>query len=135
MFDCVEKKSEIKKDAYDYDYQINTTQNIARAEIENFDDENNYELSDDGICSKYCNQCTNNKKCIKCKNNFGLVGNKVNDELICLSENELKIGYYKNNESIYYKCIENCEECLNDISCNKCMDNYDLYNNKVIKMF
>ena len=34
MFDCVEKKSEIKSDTFIYDYKIDTTQNIERAKNE-----------------------------------------------------------------------------------------------------
>ena len=33
MFDCVEKKSEVKEDSYNYDYIIKTSQNIENAEI------------------------------------------------------------------------------------------------------
>ena len=132
MFECVEKKSEIKEDAFNYDYKINTTQNIERAKDENIEEKNNYELSDEGICIKYCKQCKENKKCIKCREEYGLVGNKANDELLCLPENELSLGYYKNNESIYYKCIDFCEKCSNDISCEKCMNNFTLTNNTCV---
>ena len=43
----------------------------------------------------------------------------------------IKINY--NNNSIYYKCIENCENCSNGTSCNKCKQNFDYYNNKCIE--
>ena len=87
MFDCVEKKSENKENAFDYDYEIHTTQNIERIMDDDFNEKFNYELSDEGICIKDCKQCKDNKKCIKCREEYGLVGNKTNDELLCLPEN------------------------------------------------
>ena len=56
MFDCVEKKSLLKDIKYDYD--IKTSQNIISSEKEKFS-EDNYELSNNGICPKYCSQCKN----------------------------------------------------------------------------
>ena len=37
MFDCVEKKSEVKEDSYNYDYTIKASQNIENAEISETD--------------------------------------------------------------------------------------------------
>ena len=133
MFDCVEKQSELKEDSFNYDYNIATTQNIERAKIEDVDEKNNFELSEEGICIKYCKQCKENKKCIKCRDEYGLVGNKTNNELLCLPENELSKGFYKNNESIYYKCIDFCEKCSNDTSCDKCWNNFTLIENICIE--
>ena len=67
MFDCVDKKSEIKESSYIYDYKIKTIQNLTDAEINSADDINNYELSENGICPIYCSHCIENKKCIKCR--------------------------------------------------------------------
>ena len=130
MFDCVSKKSEIKPESYYRDYEPKTSQNLVRAESEKIDNENNYELSNDGICTKYCKQCSENKKCIKCRNNYILLGNKENEEIICTNSSQINDGYYKDeNTSVYYKCGENCEKCLNDINCIKCKDNYAKINN------
>ena len=130
MFDCVSKKSEIKAESYYRDYEPKTSQNLIRAESEKIDNENNYELSNDGICTKYCKQCSENKKCIKCRNNYILLGNKGNEEIICTNSSQINDGYYKDeNTSVYYKCGENCEKCLNDINCIKCKDNYAKINN------
>ena len=52
MFDCVEKKSEIKDNAYTYDYKIKTSQNIPISEEQEENNKTNYELSDDGKCPK-----------------------------------------------------------------------------------
>ena len=131
-FDCAEKKSEIKSSSYIYDYDIKTSQNIENAEIDDFDNENNYELTEEGICVKFCKQCNMNQICIKCRENYGLVGDEENDELIiCKSMEEINIGYYLNTiNSIYYKCSENCEKCYDDNICYKCITNYGLIVNK-----
>ena len=53
IFDCVDKRSEIKPESYNYDYNIKTSQNIVKAnsaEVES----NNYELSNNGICPQFC---------------------------------------------------------------------------------
>ena len=132
--DCVNKKSELKKD-YVYDYKAKTTQNIERIEDEVPDNETNYELSEDGKCPIYCHQCLENNICIKCKKNFGLVGLKNEEKIICLPQIELNKGYYKNNQSIYYKCIDNCDSCSNGETCNKCINNYFLLNNETDKCY
>ena len=132
IFDCVEKKSKIKEESYIYDYEIKTSQNIEKAEIEDADNENNYELSNDGICIKNCRQCNEKKICINCREDFELVGNKENKELLeCKSLEEIQIGYYFDEiESIYYKCDEHCEKCENDKTCYRCEFNFGLVGNK-----
>ena len=132
MFDCVDKKSEIKNDTYNYDYKIKTSQNIEKADIEYADNETNYELSEDGKCPLNCKQCLENKKCMKCREGFGLVYMKDEEEIICIQKDELKAGYYINN-SIYYKCMDFCEKCENDISCDTCIDNYDYFDNSCVR--
>ena len=132
--DCVNKKSEIKKD-YIYDYKIKTTQNIERLEDEIPDNETNYELSDDGKCPIYCHQCLENNICIKCKKDYGLVGSKKEENIICLPQSELNKGYYKNNQSIYYKYIDFCDSCSNGETCNKCINNYFFLNNENNKCY
>ena len=103
LFDCVNKNSTEKSDSFYYDYTIKTSQNIEKALEGNFDNETNYELSDDGKCIKYCKQCSESK-CIECRNNYGLVGNKENeDELTCVNKS-LLYNYCVGNNSIYYKC-------------------------------
>ena len=132
IFDCVNKKSELKNDTYNYDYKIKTSQNIEKADIEYTDNETNYELSEDGLCPLNCKQCLENKKCIKCREDFGLVNMKNEEEIICIQKDELKTGYYINSY-IYYKCLDFCEKCENDTSCDKCKDNYVYENNSCIK--
>ena len=133
MFDCVEKKSEIKEESYIYDYEIKTSQNIAKAEDEEPDNINNYELSEDGECPQYCKICTKNQKCLECKNNYILVG-KMNEEKIkCVDSEIINIGHYRINDSFYYECIDNCDICSDSISCESCNSNSLYLFNKCIK--
>jgi len=60
----------IKNVTYNYDYKIKTNQNIQNANIEYADNETNYELSENGKCPLYFNKCLENKKCIKCRDDF-----------------------------------------------------------------
>ena len=120
MFDCVEKKSEIKKDIT-YDYEINTSQNIPKSQKAKVEETSNYELSDDGICPKYCNHCKENNKCLKCASGYELTLGE-NETVTCVSESSLTTGYFKTEKGIYIKCIDNCEVCLDMHTCEKCID-------------
>ena len=125
LLDCIDKKSETKEETYSYDYNILTSQNLVDAEIETADDTNNYELSDNGVCPKDCKQCKENNKCIRCRENYNLVGSTENDEEIkCLSESEMRTGYYLIN-NIYYKCLDNCDSCSNGKTCDICSSGFD----------
>ena len=132
IFDCIEKKSEIKEESYIYDYEIKTSQNIFRAEEEDFNNETNYELSDNGVCPLNCTHCKENKRCIKCRNGYNFLGHKNETKITCLLKKELETGYYLNN-SIYYKCIDYCNKCSNETNCEKCENNYKYLNEKCIK--
>jgi len=81
-----------------------------------------------------CKQCLENKKCIKCRDDFEFVGINNEEKRLCIKKNELKAGYYI-NDSIYYQCMDFCEKCENDISCDKCIDNYDYLNNSCVFPF
>ncbi|MCF0116458.1 MAG: hypothetical protein HUJ61_00220, partial [Bacilli bacterium] len=115
MFECVEKKSQRKEEAYYLDYESLTTQDIDDAEEKGFNS-NNYELSEDGKCPKYCKNCDLNGRCKSCKADYGLVEDDE-DKIICLLLSELKTGYYKDKNSIYHKCIENCLNCVDGETC------------------
>ena len=131
IFDCVSKKSEIKQDTYNYDYKIKTSQNIEKANIKETDNDENYELSENGQCPLNCKQCLENKKCIKCREDFEFVGMKNEEKRICIQKDELETRYYING-SIYYKCMDFCEKCENDTTCDKCLNNYDYIDNSCI---
>ena len=134
MFDCVDKKSEIKEGSYTYDYEINTSQNIQKADESEEDDLTNYELSDDGICPKYCKHCLENHVCIKCFEDYNFVGNAETEEIKCVHKDELTIGYLLDENDIYYKCIDNCDICEDLESCETCKEGFDYINNRCINL-
>ncbi|MBO6244505.1 MAG: PT domain-containing protein, partial [Clostridia bacterium] len=135
LFDCVDKKSETKEETYYYDYTILTSQNLEDAEINNPDNTSNYELSDNGVCPKDCQQCQKNNKCTKCRNNYNLVSSTENNgEIKCSPESELATGYYVLN-NIYYKCMDNCDSCKDGKTCDKCSNGLAYNNGKCIKGF
>ena len=134
IFDCVDKKSEIKEESYNYDYTIKTSQNLEKANLAEVEISENYELSETGgQCPQYCKHCKANKKCIKCKENFGLKL-EDNNSIKCYDLDELSIGYFINEENVHIKCIENCDECDNAKTCNKCQENYIYINNACIEI-
>ena len=133
LFDCVEKESAIKENGYYYDYIIKTSQSITKAEDEQADNINNYELSDDGKCPKYCKLCSENRKCLECINDYVFV-RKVDEETIkCVFSNDLSVGYYKVGE-LYYECIDNCDTCSDGYSCESCNEKAIYLFNKCIKI-
>ena len=133
LFDCVEKGSIVKDSTYDYDYTINqnvsieiTSQNDASIKEADINKNKRYELGEDGVCPKDCQQCIGNKKCTICREGYiYYIGTKEGDdeEIIC---NNIKPtqGYYnisKNSrEFYYYKCLENCITCKNASICEQC---------------
>jgi len=136
IFDCIDKKSEIKDKDYIYDYEIKTTQNIQKSAFNNND---NYELSENGKCPKYCKHCKENNKCLKCRDEYGLKSDDIG-EIKCYPIINLIRGYYKNElTNLYEKCLDNCIKCTNNETCEECDPGSDtnlgyMYiNNKCIK--
>jgi len=134
LFDCVDKKSLVKESSYKYDYTIKTSQDISKAETSDEDDVNNYELSNNGVCSQNCKQCYENNICIKCRENYNLVGNIQNTDVICLNKEETAKGYFKRENNIYYECIDYCDTCSDFENCEKCQDGIEYNNNKCINL-
>ena len=132
MFSCVEKKSEIKPDSYTYDYESKTSQNIKKSIDQIPENETNYELSDNGICPINCKHCKNHNICIKCRNSYVLKLEEDNN-IICESIGKLSSGYYKNENDVYIKCIDNCDLCKDMKTCDKCKDNYYYHEKKCIE--
>ena len=133
LFECIDKKSETKEESYYYDYEIYTSQDIFDNEMTIANDENNYELSDDGKCPKYCKICNENKKCLKCKEEYALVGSQKNEEILCKLENELTHGYYKVEDNFYFECIDDCLECTDGNSCEQCKEGYYFNDNLCVE--
>ena len=120
IFDCVDKRSEIKPESYNYDYNIKTSQNIVKAnsaEVES----NNYELSNNGICPQFCKHCRGNKVCLKCEDGYA---KKMEEDksVICTDPSNVQNGYYRNEEDVYIKCIDDCVACVDLKTCEKCTE-------------
>ena len=123
IFDCVEKKSEIKDKDYLYDYEINTSQNIEDSKSVAYATDN-YELSGDGKCPQYCKYCKENNICLECKDDYGLLP-EDSGEIRCYSNSFLSRGYFKNEETnMFEKCLDNCISCNNKESCEECSSEY-----------
>ena len=125
MFDCIDKKSLVKYETFEYDYTSLTTQKFSNlGNIKNF---TVYELSNDGICPIYCSQCSKNKKCKKCSQGYNLVGSNEDDNnpVLCDKTTNVEKGYYKNEDDIYYLCSNECETCKEKKDkCIICKENY-----------
>ena len=61
LYDCVDKKSQVKEESYKQDYESRTKQDINVVKGDKFE-EDNYELSEDGECAQYCSRCKINSK-------------------------------------------------------------------------
>ena len=117
IFDCIDKKSEIKDKDYTYDYEIKTTQNFNKLISESTD---NYELSENGKCLQNCKHCKESNKCLKCRDDYGLK-KEDNGDIKCYPLTNFAKGYYKNPENnIYEKCIDNCDYCSDGETCDEC---------------
>ena len=133
IFDCVDKKSEIKEDSFIYDYIPKTSQNIEEANELDPNEKDNYELSNDGVCPQFCKQCKENNKCSKCIDGFVLEGDIIDGKIICSNKSELIDGYFIDENNVHFKCIQNCELCSNVTGCDKCLRGYALNDNACIR--
>ena len=132
IFDCVDKNSSYKISTFNYDYtqSTNVSSEIKSSNISDITDyieEEVYELGDDGICPKFCQQCTGNGQCTVCNEEYKYyVGNKEDDnEAINCTKTHPTSGYYnlsKDGKEYYFKCIENCDLCFyeNKTKCTQC---------------
>ena len=123
IFDCVEKRSEIKDKDYIYDYEIQTSQNIAGSKNVAYATDN-YELSEDGKCPQNCKICKEDNICLECRDDYGLLLEE-SGEIKCYSNSFLSKGYFKNEETnMFEKCLDNCISCTNKESCDECSSVY-----------
>ena len=98
--------------------------------------ENKYYLDD--ITNKYypcdteiinCDKCLNKSYCIKCKDNYFLLGD---ERIKCYNEKEEQKYFTEDNGTSYYQCdtfIPNCEQCLNKSFCIKCVPPFYILGN------
>ena len=135
MYDCIEKKSETKEESYNLDYTPETNQILSEVENSAFNLNDNYELSDNGKCPKYCKMCKENRKCVLCKEDYYFLGYKGSEEIDCIDLEEINNGgyYQKDDPNLYYKCMDNCQICEEENLCKKCFDGYIYTLNKCLK--
>ena len=137
MFDCVEKRSLLKDDIV-YDYETKTTQDLQVIKNEALSEDDAYELSPNGKCPKDCSQCNELSQCIKCRNNYQFVEFTENGSTKreCISNDEISNGYFKlDGGEMFYKCIDNCQECTNGSECITCKEGYFKFENNNNKCF
>ena len=63
--------------------------------------------------------------CLNIPNNYLLKTNKVN---WCLTE--IPERYYSDNKNVLHPCKEGCKNCSDENYCEKCLDDYYIYNNE-----
>jgi len=86
-----------------------------------------------------CNKCTqsinNIVDCIECNTGYGLINDKgiVKCQTITTLQNDNSL--FRNNNGIYFSCsdnlyhsVKNCLNCQNKDSCQKCQNDYILFN-------
>ena len=124
IFDCIDKKSEIKDHEYIYDYEIETSQNIKKSNNAELSLDN-YELSDDGKCPINCVHCKgDNKNCLKCRDGYVLYFDK-NKRAICSDPESLTTGVFLNETTgIYENCMDNCIVCSDKETCMRCKSDH-----------
>ena len=141
IFDCIDKKSEYKTP--NYDYQINNneissetsqvsqvTSNIkSNTELNQMIPVEGYELSDDGTCPINCRHCNPNKRCLQCRDSYPYYIGEKNDvsyHINCTNKIPEE-GYYHttiNDNSHYFRCLENCKKCSNPDICEQCFPEF-----------
>ena len=133
LFDCVEKNSTQKSLTNDYTPNANVSIEITTNKDTSVDNKyitttGMYELSKDGDCPQYCQQCNIYRQCKICYTGYkNYIGTKQNDyeEIKCSSTYPLD-GYYNftdsENNRYFYKCIEHCKLCFfgTEDKCNQC---------------
>ena len=126
-----------KDSAYTYDY---TPSEDATSEIKDPDStkitnfsSNVYEEGDDGVCPKYCSQCSEKGQCKECVGKYNIyIGNKEGDDepIICTNRTP-EHGYYNKSQygkNYYYRCIDNCYVCDKKEECYQCAPTHKLTN-------
>ena len=144
--DCINKKSEYKTPIYNYEIKNvpnsitddirNNTQLDKLAPIEG------YELSNDvsSTCPVNCSQCISNRRCVLCRKFTNTepqayyIGEKDDSSsYINCTEYKPKNGYYnttKKGHIHFFRCIENCDACVDQYYCQRCFPEYKLSTDK-----
>ena len=133
---CSNKTNCIK--CKDNNYFIGEDRTKCYKDEENEINKEEYYTEDNGIsyykCDeviKNCNKCLNKSYCIKCDNEYYIIGEEKDK---CYNKNDIddkKYFIYKDNVSLMLcnSTLENCDECQDKSNCIKCKDNYIFINN------
>ena len=97
---------------------------------EYYSEDNGTSYSRCDVIIENCNKCLNRSYCIKCNNEYYIIGNEKDK---CHNKNDIDDKkYYLDNNSTLFLCNESipfCEECESKQICKKCMDNYFFIDN------
>ena len=129
IFNCLADSVEENENSYTYNYDIKTTQVSSVYNSDTYKDYG-YELTTNGICPQNCMQCKENKICVQCRPNYGLIGSTNSQEINCDLLTNLENRHYV-LDTVYYPCIENCYQCENGNTCNICDTNFKLNNGNI----
>ena len=104
---------------------------ISQTSIQSQIDDN--KMIDNGDNTKYytcnkiianCDTCDALDNCLTCKQNYIFLND---DKSKCLDKNNYISGHYYSNDGInYYSCLDNCFDCDNGSTCEKCDEGYEL---------
>ena len=134
LFDCVKKGSKEKKLNYNYKEKDVSVQIILPSET-NVNGES-YEEDDYGKCPKHCSECTINKQCFKCHDDFSIyigVREGDNNPINCSDTEPTNLPYYRkiiSSNTYYFKCIDNCIKCSEKDKCDVCEKKYIIEDGK-----
>ena len=94
---------------------------------EYYSEDNGTSYSRCDVVIENCNKCLNGSYCIKCNNEYYIIGDEKDK---CHNKNEIDINKYfidDTNETSLILCnltLANCDECVNKTFCKKCQDGY-----------
>ena len=141
IFDCIDKKSEYKTPNYDYTInndEVNdqasqvsqvTSYIKSNTELSLMKTVEGYELSEEGTCPINCRHCTPNKRCVQCRDSYPYYIGEKNDvsyHINCTNKIPDE-GYYStiiNDNTHYFRCLENCKKCSNPDNCEQCFPEF-----------
>ena len=117
-YDCFLKQSNEKKETFNYDYDIKTTQVSEIYEEEEVI--NGYELGQNGKCSFMCSQCDSNKICKKCSPQYKL---DENNNKACIKKDPNCESYENYETTICSQCKLGYSLAKEDDGNFLCVDN------------
>lgn len=143
LFDCIDKGIEPKDISSNNEYYRNNINYNSELKINNEDEilnyysisQDGYELSEDGKCPLDCKLCLSFNRCILCGNSKNYyIGEKDNGSShINCTNTQPDHGYYnfiRDGHKHFFRCVDGCDECTNNVSCSKCYPQFYLSGDK-----